>query len=48
MPWCPKCKTEYRDGIEVCSDCGTKLVASLEQTYEFDKANMLNLIQYIF
>ena len=44
MPWCPKCKTEYRDGIEVCSDCGAKLVASLEQTYEFDKANMLNFL----
>lgn len=24
--WCPKCKTEYRDGITECADCGTKLV----------------------
>ena len=23
---CPKCKTEYRDGITECADCGTKLV----------------------
>lgn len=26
MPWCPKCKTEYRDGFKVCADCGSSLV----------------------
>lgn len=26
MPWCPKCKTEYRDGFLVCADCGSELV----------------------
>lgn len=26
MPWCPKCKTEYRDGFMVCADCGSELV----------------------
>lgn len=30
MPWCPKCKTEYIEGIEVCADCHTPLVASLK------------------
>lgn len=29
MPWCPKCKTEYRDGFKVCADCGSKLVDEL-------------------
>ena len=26
MPWCPKCKIEYREGFEICSDCGSALV----------------------
>lgn len=27
MPWCPKCRAEYRDGFETCADCGEALVA---------------------
>lgn len=30
MPWCPKCKTEYIEGIDKCADCRTPLVASLK------------------
>jgi len=30
MPWCPKCKNEYKAGYTVCADCGTELVDSLE------------------
>lgn len=26
MPWCPKCKSEYREGFTVCADCGCGLV----------------------
>ena len=26
MPWCPKCKYEYREGIKECSDCKIPLV----------------------
>jgi len=25
MPWCPKCKTEYIDGVSKCADCGSTL-----------------------
>lgn len=31
MPWCPKCKLEYVEGIKVCPDCGSTLVDSLEK-----------------
>lgn len=29
MPWCPNCKTEYREGITHCADCKAELVAEL-------------------
>lgn len=29
--WCPKCKSEYREGFTVCSECGTALVAELKK-----------------
>lgn len=38
MPWCPKCKTEFREGIEICSDCKTELVNKIkEEKIEYDK-----------
>jgi hypothetical protein len=27
--FCPKCKAEYRDGFNTCSDCGVQLVGRL-------------------
>ena len=33
MPWCPKCKSEYREGFTVCTDCGCRLVEE-EQSAE--------------
>ena len=36
MPWCPKCKNEYRAGITVCPDCNETLVDELtEETQEY-------------
>lgn len=31
MPWCPKCKMEYQEGVTVCSDCKMDLVDRLEE-----------------
>jgi hypothetical protein len=29
MPWCPKCKIEYREGFSKCADCEVDLVEEL-------------------
>lgn len=37
MPWCPKCKNEYREGITTCSDCNVPLVEDLSEAVSDDK-----------
>jgi hypothetical protein len=32
--WCPQCRSEYREGIVVCADCGAALVDSLPPTVD--------------
>lgn len=41
MPWCPKCKTEYREGFNICSDCNIELVPELPQDSD-ENANTIN------
>lgn len=43
MAFCPKCKCEYKAGIEKCADCKVDLVESLESVSisEEEKAEML-------
>lgn len=31
MPYCPKCDMEFVEGVQVCTDCGGKLFASIEE-----------------
>lgn len=31
MAWCPTCKTEYREGITTCADCGASLVSEITE-----------------
>lgn len=37
MPWCPKCKSEYREGFTRCIDCETDLVESLSDIGKQEK-----------
>lgn len=44
MPWCPKCKSEYREGIKECADCKIPLVEQYnEELFKMtqDQAEML-------
>ena len=41
MPWCPKCKNEYRAGIAICPDCKESLVEELTE----DMAEFVPLFQ---
>ncbi|MCI8306818.1 MAG: hypothetical protein HFH14_02090 [Lachnospiraceae bacterium] len=38
MPWCPKCKNEYREGITICSDCNAPLVDDLSEAVSDSKS----------
>ena len=42
MPWCPKCKHEYIDGITICTDCKETLIQSLDHA-----SNELNTYETI-
>lgn len=52
--WCPVCKTEYQEGMTVCTVCGSKLEEELEDNfitvnlYETeDKKTALKLLEYL-
>lgn len=52
MPWCPKCKNEYQEGILQCADCGCELVDSIPEDARvpltFGEENqMLSLKKYL-
>ncbi|MDF2672863.1 MAG: hypothetical protein K0R09_1128, partial [Clostridiales bacterium] len=36
MPWCPKCKAEYREGFNLCANCNIELVDELERSSDED------------
>lgn len=41
MPWCPKCRTEYREGFTHCNDCGAKLVDEVEKKPKENKGRKI-------
>lgn len=50
MPWCPKCKSEYREGIKECADCKIPLMDELppenENPYS-EEAEMKQMQQWV-
>lgn len=42
MPWCPQCKSEYREGFTVCADCHVELVDELPEEPETDEREFLD------
>ncbi|MBR6095067.1 MAG: hypothetical protein IKP92_08620 [Lachnospiraceae bacterium] len=42
MPWCPKCRNEYREGFTVCADCGVELVDVLGEE-EIEKETFVTI-----
>lgn len=36
MPFCPKCRYEYREGFDTCPDCDVKLVQKLPEKPHVD------------
>lgn len=49
MPWCPKCRNEYRKGITMCAECKVELVDSLDdcekQAFIFDEKDKMERLQ---
>ncbi len=35
MPWCPKCRCEYEDGVMRCADCDVELVTHEEDIVDW-------------
>lgn len=38
MPWCPKCRNEYREGILECSECKVPLVETYDEIISSESA----------
>ncbi len=49
MPWCPKCRNEYRKGITMCAECKVELVDSLDdcekQAFIFGEKDKMERLQ---
>lgn len=44
--FCPKCKTEYEPGIEICADCGAELVEELVPETDEEESKIVNIFLF--
>lgn len=47
MPFCPKCKYEYREGFTVCPDCDLKLVPKLHEEPKPEYIDLVEVVNYM-
>jgi len=44
MAWCPKCKTEYKEGVTHCSDCHSELIDDYNEVLKLEATeNLVNV-----
>jgi len=43
MPFCPKCRSEYLEGVKICQDCQVQLVDELPPKEEVDYLELVEL-----
>lgn len=48
MPWCPLCKTEYREGFSLCQDCKVELVDALPPDIDDQETKTMAIESWVF
>ena len=43
--FCPRCRTEYREGFSLCSDCGVKLVDTLPPVPDPEYLDLVTVLE---
>lgn len=41
--FCPKCKSEYREGFNICADCGIELIEELPSEADLEYVELITI-----